>query len=183
VRALLAPLPPLLDHLGAALASSRGPPAAAAAERASFASTGGGGGGVSGGGPCGPGGGGGGDLSVDATRALLVESAAAYARQAQGGATADEHWLPQKVRDCCAALSLTPPSPFHVASERVFFIDAPSLTHIFFALLASFGVIGLPYQVCYQEQAEPEAFFVPYAWEVAVSHTLPDLLWGHEALA
>jgi hypothetical protein len=32
-------------------------------------------------------------------------------------------------------------------------------------------------QVAYQEQAEPEAFFVPYTWEVVRAHTAQDLEW------
>jgi len=35
----------------------------------------------------------------------------------------------------------------------------------------------LPPKVAYEEQEEPEAFFVPYAWDVARTHTARDLLW------
>ena len=39
------------------------------------------------------------------------------------------------------------------------------------------GILGPWAQVAYQEQAEPEAFFVPLAWDLVQAHSGPDLAW------
>jgi len=108
LRALLAPIPPLLHHLEASLAeaasasttnigatstsmaahghpNSTGLPSSGGVLGASVSDGRSGGGGRSS------------DLSVEATRSVLADSAMTFARAQQGDVAADEQWLPQKV--------------------------------------------------------------------------------------
>lgn len=40
----------------------------------------------------------------------------------------------------------------------------------------------IPVKIGYEEQQEPESFFVPYSWDVTLSHTMHDIAWNFGAI-